>query len=180
MNRITVITVVSIMAVGLVGRVGMAASTITYTLGLGGDNHAAQYEASSSVYPQFDTSVGTYTEADEQTFDVTDPLTWSAKVDVDDDGAHVHSDPNILDCIPLGAGNLVFSLELRHYDGQQAGRRQCDHQAGSAHSSTPLGRGEDDPDCGSHRSWVPLCPGNSGSDPARCPVGDSSSKSPCG
>lgn len=86
----------------------LGASRVTYTLGLGGDNQAGTYE-NSAGYPQFDTTVGTYTESNDAPFTVGDAspdVTWSAKVAVS--GAHNDS------VAPSGLANFVFTLELRN------------------------------------------------------------------
>lgn len=86
----------------------LGASRVTYTLGLGGDNQAGTYE-NSAGYPQFDTTVGTYTESNGDPFTVGDAspdVTWSAKVAVS--GAHNDS------VAPSGLANFVFTLELRN------------------------------------------------------------------
>jgi hypothetical protein len=113
MKKLTVL--LAILSLAVTGPV-FAQSSIAYTLGLGGDNDAAGYEADPAFFPQFDTTVGTYTEADDLVWDESTDgteLTWSVKVGVS--GVHSGGDSDGL--APNGAANLVFDLDLRTVAG---------------------------------------------------------------
>ncbi len=87
-------------------------SSVNYTLGLGGDNRAAEYEGVPPIFPQFDTTVAGYTESDGKVVNVTlgdVDLTWSVKVEVT--GSHNGT------VAPSGLANFAFSLELRDGNG---------------------------------------------------------------
>ena len=85
---------------------GQDTSTITYTLGLDGDNGAALYEASADFYPAFDTTSAVYSDDPIKTFDrdaVGADVTWHVEV----------AASGLQDALEInGAANMTFSLAL--------------------------------------------------------------------
>lgn len=83
------------------------ASSMTYTLELGGDNHAAAWETGANeAYTR-----GVNGDQDGKVYNAGDNINWAVLVEV----AGAHSNPGGLGdgLVPGGAANMVFDLELR-------------------------------------------------------------------
>jgi len=91
----------------------LAASTMTYTLELGGENYASDYE--DYYYPDYYRNPNG--GDDGQVIDGTalEDIDWAVIVDI----AGIHDNPGGLGdgYLPGGAANLVFDLELREGEG---------------------------------------------------------------
>ncbi len=84
-----------------------AASTITYTLELGGDNHVADWD--NGLYTPYSRLPNG--DQDGEWYEAGDTLNWAVLVHV----TGVHDDPSGLGdgLLPGGVANMVFDLELR-------------------------------------------------------------------